>query len=51
VAGHTWNLWRGPNANWQVLSFVSTSGDITNFNVDLKAFFGKRISMNLGREI
>ncbi|KAF5356771.1 hypothetical protein D9756_006704 [Leucocoprinus leucothites] len=39
VGGHTWNLWKGPNQNWQVLSFVSTSGDITNFNSDLKAFF------------
>ncbi|KXN81679.1 putative xyloglucan-specific endo-beta-1,4-glucanase A [Leucoagaricus sp. SymC.cos] len=39
LAGHTWNLWRGPNSNWQVLSFVSASGDITNFNADLKEFF------------
>ncbi|KAI0691154.1 endocellulase [Cerioporus squamosus] len=39
VAGHTWDLWKGPNANWQVLSFVSSTGDITNFNVDLKDFF------------
>ncbi|KAI0345508.1 endocellulase [Trametopsis cervina] len=39
IAGHTWNLWKGPNANWQVLSFVSASGDITNFNADLNAFF------------
>ncbi len=39
VAGHTWDLWKGPNANWQVLSFVSSTGDITDFNVDLKDFF------------
>ncbi|KAI0698113.1 endocellulase [Cytidiella melzeri] len=39
IAGHTWNLWKGPNANWQVLSFVSASGDITDFNADLNAFF------------
>ena len=39
VAGHTWDLWKGPNSNWQVLSFVSANGDITNFNVDLKEFF------------
>ncbi|KAH9889890.1 endocellulase [Cubamyces lactineus] len=39
LAGHTWNLWRGPNANWQVLSFVSADGDITDFNADLKDFF------------
>ncbi|KAL4249366.1 glycosyl hydrolase 12 (cellulase H) family protein [Abortiporus biennis] len=39
IAGHSWNLWKGPNANWQVLSFVSASGDITNFNADLNAFF------------
>lgn len=39
IAGHTWNLWSGPNSNWQVLSFVSANGDITNFNADLNAFF------------
>ena len=39
VAGHTWDLWKGPNSNWQVLSFVSQDGDITNFNADLKEFF------------
>ncbi|KAJ3573362.1 hypothetical protein NP233_g2468 [Leucocoprinus birnbaumii] len=44
VAGHTWNLWRGPNSNWQVLSFVSTSGDITNFSADLKQFFNYLVS-------
>ncbi|KAK0494833.1 endocellulase [Armillaria luteobubalina] len=38
VAGHTWNVWRGPNANWQVISFVATS-EIRDFNVDLKDFF------------
>ncbi|KAF9447744.1 glycoside hydrolase family 12 protein [Macrolepiota fuliginosa MF-IS2] len=39
LAGHTWNLWSGPNSNWKVLSFVSASGDITSFNADLKVFF------------
>ncbi|KAF8062545.1 endocellulase [Lyophyllum atratum] len=39
IAGHTWNLWRGPNQNWQVLSFVSASGDIKNFSADLNLFF------------
>ncbi|KAI0741379.1 endocellulase [Daedaleopsis nitida] len=39
LAGHTWTLWRGPNANWQVLSFVSANGDIKDFNADLKVFF------------
>ncbi|KAH8082470.1 endocellulase [Cristinia sonorae] len=39
VAGHKWNLWRGPNSNWTVLSFVSAEGDLTDFNVDLKDFF------------
>ncbi|KAF9022279.1 glycoside hydrolase family 12 protein [Hymenopellis radicata] len=38
VAGHTWNLWKGPNTNWQVLSFVSLT-EINDFNVDLKDFF------------
>ncbi|KAG6888458.1 hypothetical protein C0995_008133 [Termitomyces sp. Mi166 len=40
IAGYTWNVWRGPYSNWQVISFVSTSGDdITQFSVDLKDFF------------
>jgi len=39
VAGYSWNLWSGPNSNWHVFSFVSASGDINNFNVDLNAFF------------
>ncbi|KAG5735304.1 putative xyloglucan-specific endo-beta-1,4-glucanase A [Termitomyces sp. T112] len=39
IAGHTWNLWKGPNSNWQVISFVSASGDITSFSADLKEFF------------
>ena len=39
LAGHSWNLWKGPNANWEVLSFVSADGDITDFNADLKDFF------------
>ncbi|KAF8648529.1 hypothetical protein AX16_006233 [Volvariella volvacea WC 439] len=47
LAGYTWDLWRGPNSNWQVLSFVSTSGEIRNFNVDLNDFF-KYIINNQG---
>ncbi|KAH8110276.1 endocellulase [Phellopilus nigrolimitatus] len=39
LAGHTWNLWEGPNANWEVLSFVSADGDITDFDADLNDFF------------
>ena len=39
LAGHTWTLWKGPNANWEVLSFVSEDGDITEFDADLKEFF------------
>ncbi|KAF8918183.1 endocellulase [Mucidula mucida] len=38
LAGHTWDLWKGPNTNWQVLSFV-TQTEITDFSVDLKEFF------------
>ncbi|KAF8588001.1 glycoside hydrolase family 12 protein [Ramaria rubella] len=44
VAGHSWNLWKGPNANWEVFSFVSASGDITDFNADLNDFFTYLIS-------
>ncbi|KAH9849453.1 endocellulase [Lenzites betulinus] len=39
LGGHNWNLWQGPNANWEVLSFVSADGDVTNFNADLADFF------------
>ncbi|KAG7449710.1 endocellulase [Guyanagaster necrorhizus] len=38
VAGHSWNIWKGPNTNWQVISFVSPT-EIHNFTVDLKDFF------------
>lgn len=41
IAGHSWNLWKGPNANWEVLSFVSATGNINDFNVDLNDFFRK----------
>ncbi|CAL1713758.1 unnamed protein product [Somion occarium] len=39
IAGHSWNLWKGPNANWQVLSFVSANGEVRDFDVDLNEFF------------
>ncbi|KII95623.1 glycoside hydrolase family 12 protein [Plicaturopsis crispa FD-325 SS-3] len=39
VANHTWNLWTGPNANWQVYSFVSSTGNINDFSADLNDFF------------
>lgn len=39
IAGYQWNLWTGPNSNWQVYSFETAQGDITNFNVDLNEFF------------
>lgn len=39
LAGHKWDMWMGPNTNWQVISFVSGDGDIQNFSADLKDFF------------
>lgn len=39
LASHNWTLWKGPNANWEVLSFVSEDGDITDFTADLNDFF------------
>ncbi|KAF7789984.1 hypothetical protein EIP86_000932 [Pleurotus ostreatoroseus] len=39
IAGHTWNLWTGPNANWQVFSFVISEGEVRNFSADLNDFF------------
>ena len=41
IAGHSWNLWKGPNSNWEVLSFVSASGEIRDFEVDLNDFFSQ----------
>ncbi|KAJ8457285.1 hypothetical protein ONZ51_g11628 [Trametes cubensis] len=39
IGGHTWNLKYGPNSNWNVFSFITAEGDITNFNADLNDFF------------
>ncbi|VDB91683.1 unnamed protein product [Peniophora sp. CBMAI 1063] len=39
VAGHTWNLYEGTNGANVVFSFLPTSGTITSFSGDLKAFF------------
>lgn len=44
VAGYTWNVWEGPNSNWETISFVSQDGDINNFNVDLNEFFSEIFS-------
>ncbi|KAJ7287105.1 endocellulase [Mycena rebaudengoi] len=38
IGDNTWNIWKGPNANWQVISFVSARGDLNWFNEDLKVF-------------
>lgn len=39
LGGHVWNLHHGPNGNWDVFSFITAEGDITDFNVDLNDFF------------
>ena len=39
IAGHTWNLHHGPNANWDVFSFITAEGDITDFKADINKFF------------
>jgi len=39
VAGNTWNLWSGPNSNWQTISFVSANGNINSFSADINDFF------------
>jgi xyloglucan-specific endo-beta-1,4-glucanase len=39
IAGHSWNLWSGPNQNWHVYSFVSAAGNINSFDADLNDFF------------
>lgn len=38
LAGHTWNLYSGSNGANNVFSFLPTSGTITNFSGDVKAF-------------
>ncbi|KAI0687000.1 concanavalin A-like lectin/glucanase domain-containing protein [Earliella scabrosa] len=39
IGGHTWNLRHGPNGNWDVFSFITAEGDITDFRADLNDFF------------
>ncbi|KAI0800182.1 concanavalin A-like lectin/glucanase domain-containing protein [Fomes fomentarius] len=39
LGGHTWNLRHGPNGNWDVFSFITAEGDITDFDADLNDFF------------
>ncbi|KAH9932824.1 concanavalin A-like lectin/glucanase [Epithele typhae] len=39
LGGHSWNLKHGPNSNWDVFSFITAEGDITNFDADLNDFF------------
>ncbi|EIW80354.1 glycoside hydrolase family 12 protein [Coniophora puteana RWD-64-598 SS2] len=39
VAGYTWNIWTGPNSNWETISFVSQDGNINDFSEDLNEFF------------
>ncbi|KAG6865660.1 hypothetical protein C0991_000579 [Blastosporella zonata] len=38
LAGQTWTLWKGPNSNWEVFSFVVTS-QVNSFSADLNVFF------------
>ncbi|KAH7919406.1 glycoside hydrolase family 12 protein [Leucogyrophana mollusca] len=44
LAGYTWDIWTGPNSNWETISFVSQDGNINDFNVDLNDFFQYLIS-------
>ncbi|KAG6827131.1 hypothetical protein H0H92_013080 [Tricholoma furcatifolium] len=39
IAGYTWNLWAGPNTNWETYSFVVQNENITSFSADLTEFF------------
>ena len=38
LAGHAWNLYSGSNGANAVFSFLPTSGTITSFSGDIKAF-------------
>ncbi|KAI0738873.1 concanavalin A-like lectin/glucanase domain-containing protein [Daedaleopsis nitida] len=44
IAGHSWNLHHGPNSNWDVFSFITAEGDITDFDADLNDFFQYLVS-------
>jgi xyloglucan-specific endo-beta-1,4-glucanase len=44
IAGYTWDVWKGPNSNWETISFVNQDGNINNFNVDLNEFFSEIFS-------
>ncbi|KAJ7772073.1 endocellulase [Mycena maculata] len=39
IGNWTWNLWKGPNTNWEVFSFVSATGNLPSWNADLNDFF------------
>ena len=39
LGGHTFDLKHGPNSNWDVFSFITAEGDITDFQADLNDFF------------
>lgn len=43
IAGHTWKLYKGPNGDTTVYSFVS-DGTITSFSGDLNGFFKYLVS-------
>ena len=44
LGGHTWTLKQGPNSNWDVFSFITAEGDITDFSADLNDFFRAHLS-------
>ncbi|GBE77944.1 glycoside hydrolase family 12 protein [Sparassis latifolia] len=39
LAGYSWDIWSGPNSNWETISFVSQDGNINDFSEDLNTFF------------
>jgi xyloglucan-specific endo-beta-1,4-glucanase len=39
IASHTFNLYKGPNGDTTVYSFLPTSGEITSFSGNLMEFF------------
>ncbi|KAL4064250.1 glycoside hydrolase family 12 protein [Scleroderma yunnanense] len=38
IASHTWDVYAGPNSNWETISFVA-QGDLADFDDDLAPFF------------
>ncbi|TFK44942.1 endocellulase [Crucibulum laeve] len=52
IGSHKWNFWKGHRKGWGVLTFVTSVGDIHDFNTDLNQFFVYLVAkQNLSSEL